>query len=298
MMIAALVMLCGLVSCNGFSHQGKQLQDQLLEQQKRADEMTSHFLKAVMENNVDTLYHYVKEVDDVLMFVYYEGELVYWTSSWLSDSFLPLEDKCDVWQYGQWRNAHGVCKRTRVGELEVLAVIPIKYAYRVTSESLTNEFISPFKGESSWGVTRHLGDDETSYPIYSTTGEYLFSITQTPDVVEDGGVHHIENFSYQSLLASEKHEENSSRRKLLMYYGVALAIIFVLLFYALFHLVRSRGVRNMNLAGRLQMMLPLLRNGWRQRKKNLLLALYARGKKLSVLKLKKVNRSLQIRFPH
>lgn len=255
MMIAALVMLCGLVSCNGFSHQGKQLQDQLLEQQKRADEMTSHFLKAVMENNVDTLYHYVKEVDDVLMFVYYEGELVYWTSSWLSDSFLPLEDKCDVWQYGQWRNAHGVYKRTRVGELEVLAVIPIKYAYRVTSESLTNEFISPFKGESSWGVTRHLGDDETSYPIYSTTGEYLFSITQTPDVVEDGGVHHIENFSYQSLLASEKHEENSSRRKLLMYYGVALVIIFVLLFYALFHLVRSRGVRNMNLAGRLQMML-------------------------------------------
>ena len=70
------------------------------------------------------------------------------------------------------------------------------------------------------------------------TGEYLFS-------VDFEGTHEnrlgdeivIDNFSYQAVLASEKHDENSSRNKLLMYYGLTLALIFVLIASALYHLI-------------------------------------------------------------
>ena len=217
--------------------------------------MTQRICDALAVNNFDTLHCSLQPVDDILLYIYHGQRLVYWTDSWLSSSYLPMQDVYDQWQYAQWNNAQGVCKRTRVGDMHVLTVIPIKYAYRVTSENLNNTFIQPFKGDKSWSLTRRQGKTDDFYPIRSLDGEYLFSLNKNPQSVAKQEDIRIENFSYQTILASEKHEEDSSRSKLFIYYALTLALVFVLVVSAIYHLIKNRGIRNMNLAGRLQLML-------------------------------------------
>ena len=247
--------MCSLVSCDNFERSARRLEHQLHIQQQRADLITQQVCDALAANNFDTLHHSLQSVDDVLLYIYHGQRLVYWSDSWLSSSYLPMQDVYDQWLYAQWNNAQGICKRTRVGDMHVLTVIPVKYAYRVTSEKLNNTFIHPFKGETSWVLTQRHGQTEGFYSIHSLDGEYLFSLHKNPQSVVKQEDLRIENFSYQTILASEKHEENSSRSKLFLYYALTLALVFVLITSAIYHLIKNRGIRNMNLAGRLQLIL-------------------------------------------
>ena len=247
--------MCSLVSCDSFERGARRMERQLHIQQQRAEILTQRICDALAVNNFDTLHCSLQPVDDILLYIYHGQRLVYWTDSWLSSSYLPMQDVYDQWQYAQWNNAQGVCKRTRVGDMHVLTVIPIKYAYRVTSENLNNTFIQPFKGDKSWSLTRRQGKTDDFYPIRSLDGEYLFSLNKNPQSVAKQEDIRIENFSYQTILASEKHEEDSSRSKLFIYYALTLALVFVLVVSAIYHLIKNRGIRNMNLAGRLQLML-------------------------------------------
>ena len=247
--------MCSLVSCDSFERGARRIERQLHIQQQRAEILTQRICDALAVNNFDTLHYSLQPVDDILLYIYHGQRLVYWTDSWLSSSYLPMQDVYDQWQYAQWNNAQGVCKRTRVGDMHVLTVIPIKYAYRVTSENLNNTFIQPFKGDKSWSLTRRQGKTDDFYPIRSLDGEYLFSLNKNPQSVAKQEDIRIENFSYQTILASEKHEEDSSRSKLFIYYALTLALVFILVASAIYHLIKNRGIRNMNLAGRLQLML-------------------------------------------
>ena len=247
--------MCSLVSCDSFERGARRIERQLHLQQQRAEILTQRICDALAVNDFDTLTSSLQSVDDILLYIYHGQRLVYWTDSWLSSSYLPMQDVYDQWQYAQWNNAQGVCKRTRVGDMHVLTVIPIKYAYRVTSENLNNTFIQPFKGNKSWGLTRRQGKTDDFYPIRSLDGEYLFSLHRNPQSVAKQEDIRIENFSYQTILASEKHEEDSSRSKLFIYYALTLTLVFVLIISAIYHLIKNRGIRNMNLAGRLQLIL-------------------------------------------
>ena len=250
-----LLFMCSLVSCDSFERGARRMERQLHIQQQRAEILTQRICDALAVNNFDTLHYSLQPVDDILLYIYHGQRLVYWTDSWLSSSYLPMQDVYDQWQYAQWNNAQGVCKRTRVGDMHVLTVIPIKYAYRVTSENLNNTFIQPFKGDKSWSLTRRQGKIDDFYPIRSLDGEYLFSLNKNPQSVAKQEDIRIENFSYQTILASEKHEEDSSRSKLFIYYALTLALVFILVASAIYHLIKNHGIRNMNLAGRLQLML-------------------------------------------
>ena len=253
--IVCLLLACIFVSCNNFERGAQKIQRQLHVQQLRADALTAQLCDALETNSFDSLHYSLQSVDDILLYVYQGSRLVYWTDSWLSSSYVPMRDVYDKWQYAQWNNAKGICKRTRLGDIHVLTVIPIKYAYRVTSKSLHNTFIQPFKGDASWGLVRRQSQKADLYPVYSIDGEYLFSLQKVSQLQALQEDIHVENFSYQTILASEKHEENSSRSKLFMYYTLTLTLIFILIVSALYHLVKNRGIRNMNLAGRLQLIL-------------------------------------------
>ena len=250
-----LLLMCSLISCDNFERSARRLENQLHLQQQRADFLTRQVCDALAANNFDTLHHSLQSVDDVLLYIYHGQRLVYWSDSWLSSSYLPMRDVYDQWQYAQWNNAQGICKRTQVGDMHVLTVIPIKYAYRVTSDNLINTFISPFKGDKAWGVVQRHSQAAGFYSIRSLDGEYLFSLQKNPQSIAKQENLRIENFSYQTILASEKHEENSSRSKLFLYYALTLALVFVLIASAIYHLIKNRGIRNMNLAGRLQLIL-------------------------------------------
>lgn len=249
------VLLCTMVSCDSFDRGARHLQRQLHLQQQRAEQLLDQVSHDIEAHDFDSLHYHNIMMEDILLYVFHDQRLVYWGDSWLSSFYLPLRHVYNQWQYAQWDNAQGVCYLKRVGDIDLLVVIPIKYAYRVTSESLTNNFIAPFQGELSWGLTPSMTRQDSLHPIYSHTGEFLFSLSpSTSDISQQDNIH-IHNFSYQSLLASEKHEGHSSRSKLLLYYGVTLFLIFILLLSALYHLIKSGGFRNMNLAGRLQMIL-------------------------------------------
>jgi signal transduction histidine kinase len=252
--IALLLLLCSLVSCDSFEHSSNKIQRQLYLQQERADIITEQLCLALQKNNFDSLHNYIQSVDDILFYVYSGQRLVYWNAAWLSSSSFPMRDIYDQWQYARWHNAQGICKRTRIGDMHILTVIPIKYDYRVTNDNLNNSFIPPFEGDVTTALTSRHGDTDGFCPIYSRSGEFLFSLHR------DGVASHrenisIQNFSYQTILASEKHEEDGARSKLLMYYSLTLVLILVLIAYAIYHLIKNHGIRNMNLAGRLQLIL-------------------------------------------
>lgn len=250
-----LFVLLGFTACDNFELPARKIQRQLYKQQQRAEELTEQLSQALESNNFNSIPNEIQAEEDILFYVYRNNQLVYWTDSWLSSSYMPLKDVFDDWQYAHWNNAHGICKRTYVGDYYVLTVIPVKYDYHVTSEILENCFVHPFKGDPAWGITLRQNQGEDVYPIYSESGEYLFSIQYQGVVSSLREKFTVQNFSYQSILASEKHEESSSRDKLFVYY-VFTAILTVILFaYALFHLLKRRGIRNMNLAGRLQFLL-------------------------------------------
>ena len=157
LMSILLLLMGSLVSCDSFERGARRIERQLHLQQQRAEILTQRICDALAVNDFDTLTSSLQSVDDILLYIYHGQRLVYWTDSWLSSSYLPMQDVYDQWQYAQWNNAQGVCKRTRVGDMHVLTIIPIKYAYRVTSENLNNTFIQPFQGNKSWGLTRRQG---------------------------------------------------------------------------------------------------------------------------------------------
>ena len=249
-----LLFLCSFVSCDSFERTSSKIQRQLYVQQERANAITEQLCLALQANNFDSLHYYIQSVDDILLYIYSGQRLVYWNASWLSSSSFPMRDIYDQWQYARWHNAQGICKRTRIGDMHILTVIPVKYDYRVTNDNLNNGFIPPFEGDMTIALTSRKGDAEEFCPIYSKSGEFLFSLHR------DGVASHrenisIQNFSYQTILASEKHEEDGARSKLLMYYSLTLVLILVLIAYAIYHLIKNHGIRNMNLAGRLQLIL-------------------------------------------
>ena len=213
-----LFVLLGFTACDNFELPARKIQRQLYKQQQRAEELTEQLSQALESNNFNSIPSEIQAEEDILFYVYRNNQLVYWTDSWLSSSYMPLKDVFDDWQYAHWNNAHGICKRTYVGDYYVLTVIPVKYDYHVTSEILENCFVHPFKGDPAWGITLRQNQGEDVYPIYSESGEYLFSIQYQGVVSSLREKFTVQNFSYQSILASEKHEESSSRDKLFVYY--------------------------------------------------------------------------------
>jgi signal transduction histidine kinase len=242
-----------LVSCDDVAHTSRNIQRQLHKQQLQGDVLTNQLCDVLNTKDFDSLCNYVNKAENIHLYVFYNQHLVFWTHSWLSTSVLPMPSDYGAWRYAAFSNAQTVCKWTKLRDIYILTVIPIKYDYGVTSDNLKNNFIAPFKGDVSWGITPTPENDD--YPIYSVTGEYLFSVQPSPSVAATRDEIKVENFSYQAILASEKNEVNSSRGKLVIYYTLTLALIFILLVSVIYHLVKSKGLRNMNLAGRLQLML-------------------------------------------
>ena len=247
------ILLLVLPSCDSLTRDGARLQKTLHAQQQRAESLLLHVIEALDTHNFDSLVHYTHTEDDIMLYVYRGQQLVYWTGSWLSSLRYPLRNVYDVWQFAYWDNAWGVCKRVRAGDVQILAVIPIKYNYQVTSENLHNTFILPFKGDEQWHLSLRQDHTGANYPIYSYTGEYLFSVVASANSTPHSKVR-IENFSYQAILASEKHD-HVTRNKIYVYYGFAILVVGALLVFALVRIIKSRGVQRLSLAGRLQLVL-------------------------------------------
>ena len=248
----------GLCSCHNLAIESKTLQRTLHQQQRRANELMVYLSTAIEENNFESIWHYAQEDENILFYIYKGQQLVFWSNAWLSSSERIKWDIHDQWYFAQWDNAQGICCRKQIGEYKLLVAIPIKYNYSVTTTLLHNRFIAPFHGNEDWELTFHQSENN-SLPIYSCDGLYLFSITERSQQEQASVTNEvIENFSYQAILAADQQEQASAQAKLRMYYIIIGTMIGILLFVAVFSLVKYRGFRRMKLAGKFQMVLTPL----------------------------------------
>ena len=251
-------LLLGLFSCQSATWNGKRMQRTLHQQQRRANELLAYVSAAIETNNFDSIWHYTQADKSILFYIYKGNQLVYWSNAWLSASERAKWELHDQWHFVRWDNAQGVCCRKQVGDYKVLVAIPIKYDYSVTTPLLHNRLIPPFRGSQDCVLTLHQANAD-SYPIYSSDGLYLFSIsigTDYDSIVQSEEV--IENFSYQAILATDQQEQASAKTKLRHYYIITGVMIGVLLFVAVITLVKYRGFRRMRLSGKFQLVLTPL----------------------------------------
>lgn len=246
-----------LSGCHNLSLGSKSLQRTLRHQQLRATELTENLCRAIEINNFDSLWEYTQLNKDILFYIYKGRKLVYWSNSWLSSSDRTMNYVYNQWHFAQWDNAQGIYFRKRVGDYEILVAVPIKYNYLVTSSLLHNQFIAPFYGDERWRLT-YRQMDGSGVPIYSYDGLYLFSILEENSEVSNPQTEVMNNFSYQAIWAADQQKQTSAKAKLRMYYIITGVLIGVLLFVAIFSLVKYRGFRRMKMGGKFQMVLTPL----------------------------------------
>lgn len=246
-----------LSGCHNLSLGSKSLQRTLRHQQLRATELTENLCRAIEINNFDSLWEYTQLNKDILFYIYKGRKLVYWSNSWLSSSDRTMNYVYDQWHFAQWDNAQGIYFRKRVSDYEILVAVPIKYNYLVTSSLLHNQFIAPFYGDERWRLT-YRQMDGSGVPIYSYDGLYLFSILEENSEVSNPQTEVMNNFSYQAIWAADQQKQTSAKAKLRMYYIITGVLIGVLLFVAIFSLVKYRGFRRMKMGGKFQMVLTPL----------------------------------------
>lgn len=252
-----LSMLLLLPSCNHFERGTERIRRVLHVQQRQADELTQHLKMAIERNDFDSIWHFAQFDKSIAVYIYKGRKLVYWSNAWLSLPDRQLQHVYDQWHYMQWNNAQGVCRHVKVGEYRLVVAIPIKYNYSVTSAQLHNGFVKPFRGEEQWRLTFRQIKGQTT-PIFSYDGAYLFSIEQlSVGEAEQEASHYeaIENFSYQSLLATDNHKNTLPQTKMRAYYVIALVLIGLMLIVAIVSLIRYRGFRRMRLGGKFQIVL-------------------------------------------
>lgn len=267
--IVMLVIWASISSCDRFERDCEQFENELHNQLRIADAIVENVCRVLNTNAFDSLWHYTHLDDKVVWYVYSGDHLVYWSSSWLSDPVYPLR-KTTEWHYGLWGNAHGIYKNVVYGDYTIMVVIPLKYNYRIVTKKLNNRWIIGDLDESYRisGVGYRMTDN--TYRVRGRDGKGLFwlvrdirntkdkddseaeSIMDNADTAKELSEVRFENFSYQSVLVSEK---NKIRSQQLVYLGVVVVMAMLLLGFAIRALVRYRGVRNLPLSSRLQLVL-------------------------------------------
>ena len=245
-------------SCHYLPWSGKAIQRTLHRQQQRADELTEDLVRAIQTNNFDSLRTCASADESILFYIYRDLNLVYWSNAWLSSSDRLVRLVLDEWHFVQWDNAQGICHRKRVGDYMIVVAIPIKYNYTLTSTQLHNAFIRPFYGNEDWRLS-YRQNRNTSTPIYSYDGSYLFSIDDDAEkelaVAPVNKDYVVDNFSYKRLLDENNQDYLSARYRLILFYAFALLTIVVMVAVSIFGLIKYRGSRRMRLSGKFQLVL-------------------------------------------
>ena len=287
-----LLLLTCLGACQRWDKKCVRFEKELHARMACVDTLLEHVDVVFEKNDFDQLWAYTHQFSGALWYVYAGGSLVYWSDSWLSEPVYPLRRSND-WHYGLWGNAQGVYRTKESAGYRVIVVLPLKYNYRVTSEELNNGWVNAGScsvagvkchGESVKGMDdvamKRLGDvvahkmpgemtaESTTakdkkigeYRVKDAKGRVLFVLEETVDEMhvrggDDEARVGLENFSYRSVLEEEQKDGGSIERRMQALYWVTLGLGALLLLLALSSLIRYRGIRNMPLANRLQLVL-------------------------------------------
>ncbi|MCQ2347099.1 MAG: HAMP domain-containing histidine kinase [Paludibacteraceae bacterium] len=239
-------------SCGGVEQQASRVCRTLLQRQLYAEIQMDKVSQALLAHDVDSLWVLTQQNDGILYYVFGQDGLLYWSDNWLSADYVELF-AYDKWQYVRFDNAHAVCRWKDVGAVNLLVVIPIKYAYPVENAELRNRFVAPFRADDDLELSRLRKRDGRD--VCSSDGTFLFSL----DYKEGGdtrireGESLAESFSYQRLLTSEDKSKSAVQHaRVRLYFWLMLTIFLIFLVIGIVGLLRHHGFRNMPLSTRFQ----------------------------------------------
>jgi signal transduction histidine kinase len=152
----------------------------LHEKEKQLDELMNGAAKRLdtlqsdrLEKRFETLksYNELFEHKELSLLITQNDELVYW-----SDHVVAFKNEITLAGEGfvQLPNGWYVLKKLRQNELMVYGLILIKYNYKIENDYLQNTFAKGFHLPDDFEV--HFYKTESSYPIYSKSNSFLFSI--------------------------------------------------------------------------------------------------------------------------
>ena len=240
--IKILFFLLFLTSCSP-SFEVHRLQKELTERLSYADARIAIFEQAMQSNNIDSIRQVARTSQGVQFFIFDGSNIVYWSDNWLSAQSIKVTDDND-WCYIPFRNAHTVGKWSKAGDYHILTIVPMKYNYPFANRHFHNSFIAPFRGSDHWEVSGSPTDKK--YALYSPSGTFLCSLVNIQhQEKEDTELNEFlsESFSYKTLLT-----ETNMR----VYYILTLAFFVIIILVGIAGLIKTRGLKNMRLASKLQ----------------------------------------------
>lgn len=258
-----VVVLLGTTGCHRFSAEMKHFQKELVKQQKIAEQLTDSFVQRLQCNSFDSIWELTRHNPSVLFYVFNNRQMVYWSDKWLAGSEIRVFFY-DRWYYQKFDNAHCICRWTKQNDLNVLTVIPVKYAYPFENKQLHNDFIAPFRLPAEYAVTQVKKSD--GYPVYSASGYYLFSVTpadgseSSAEKYSSSDLRLSDTFSYRSLLDNSEKDNISSgtHRSVRIYLLLSILLFSVVGLAAVIGLIRNKGFRRMTLRTKMQYFVIIL----------------------------------------
>lgn len=242
------------VSCHDFRHDAQRFTRDLNLEATRAMNITSQLEKVLLSgtpNMLDSLLAKVQDADEQVFYVFDNREMKFWSSSWLSVSYMPFRE-LDSWDLYQFDNAVCLGRWTKVNDYKIFTVIPLKYDYPFENDRLRNCFAEPFSLPSQYDMRKSKGDSGIAIAI---DDQYVFTLYDQPleaEVREEDSRFN-DTFAYRNLLAnSEVHE------KVHVYFNISNGIVIFLLLLGIFGIIRFRGLRHLPLRLRFQYLIVSL----------------------------------------
>ena len=244
-----------LASCHSFSADSRRMQRQVLEREAYAEGRIAQLSAALSHGApMDTIRAVAEQDPNLLFYVFDATHLLYWSDNWLTSGEVLITGY-DAWYYAHFNNAHTLARWTRVAGYNILTVIPLRFDYPLQTRLMCNTFVPPFNVSDKRGISRFRHDD--GKPIYSASGDYLFSLLPATELQDntEGYAVASQSFSFRTLLDSDgqdaKAANGHSTVHARVYYLLCMALFALFLVIGIIGLIHNRGVRNMRISTRI-----------------------------------------------
>lgn len=240
-------------SCHRLSSDGRHVEQTLHRQQTEVLSYIETLRPLLESGKSDSLLQISQTHKDVVLFVYDEQSLVFWSDNRLVANNI-YRIHYDDWWFGRFDNAIGIGRWTKIGRYSVCTIIPVKFVYSRYSEQLPNNFIPPFAADNRWLIRRQRAN-EGCYAVTDIDGKYVFSLVP-PELEQDEPLQQqpAESFSFGSLFASP--QKGLSRYNVLVGSILMACLIFLAAF--MYTLIRSRGLKNIKIYKRVMYLVVAL----------------------------------------
>ncbi|MBR1480444.1 MAG: HAMP domain-containing protein [Paludibacteraceae bacterium] len=248
-LVLPILLSASLVGCNSDERDARHIHRTLVRQQQQADLLIGQLTDVLVRGeSFDSVWTITRRHPDILFYVFNDERLLYWSDNWLAADKVMLNGY-DRWWYGHAANAHVIGRWTQAGAYNILALIPVKYAYPLRDEAFQNTFIPPFRGDAAWSLSRFR--TEEALAVSGADGTVLFYLTRKAETeAEQADLTQRLNdtFSYRNLLSdTEDSIWTPSNVRLRIFYLMFLIMFLLMAGFGLYLLIVHHGLRNMRL---------------------------------------------------